>query len=109
MPQQTGIGSNGAAGAAILAAGIGSTTMGLITTLAAASGKVSGWLNFYGPVGPLSGKVLGAVAVWLIAWAVLHGAWKDRDVDFGKLWRGALILVILGFVGTFPPFFDLFE
>jgi hypothetical protein len=62
----------------------------------------------YGPVGPLSGKTGGAVLVWLIAWAALGRVWKDRKVDFGKVWSVALTLVILGLLGTFPLFFDLF-
>jgi len=100
--------SNGPACAAVLAAGIGSFALGVLVTLNEASAKISGMLNVYGPVGPLSGKTGVAVLVWLVAWAVLAGAWKDRQVDFGKVWGAALALVILGLLGTFPLVFDLF-
>ena len=108
MTRQEGIGPNGAAAAAIMAAGIGSAIMGLMTILAEASDRIAGLLNLYDPVGPLSGKVTIALLVWLVAWRGLHAGWKDRDLDFGRVWKGALVLVILGFVGTFPSFFDLF-
>jgi hypothetical protein len=100
--------SNGPACAAVLAAGIGSCALGVLVTLNEASAKISGMLNLYGPVGPLSGKTGVAILVWLVAWGVLASAWKDRDVDFGKVWRAALTLVILGLLGTFPLVFDLF-
>jgi len=100
--------SDGPACAAVLAAGIGSFALGVLTTLNEASAKISGMLNLYGPVGPLSGKTGVAVLVWLVAWAVLAGAWKDRQMDFGKVWRASLALVILGLLGTFPLVFDLF-
>jgi len=100
--------SNGPACAAVLAAGIGSFTLGLTTTLNEASSKISGMFNLYSPVGPLSGKTAIAVLVWLVAWAILANSWKDRQMDFGKVWTGALTLVILGLLGTFPLVFDLF-
>lgn len=99
---------NGPAAAAVLAAGIGSLVLGLTTTLGEASVTIGNLLNFYGPVGPLSGKTIVALAVWLIAWASLNGSWKDRDVDFGKAWRTTMALVILGLLGTFPLVFGLF-
>jgi hypothetical protein len=42
-------------------------------------------LNFYNPVGPLSGKTGVTILAWLIAWAVLHGSWKARHLDLGKV------------------------
>lgn len=108
MAQQEAALPNGSGSAAILAAGIGSFVLGLLTTLNEASAAVSGALNFYNPVGPLSGKTGVAVVVWLVAWGLLARAWKDRDVDFGKVWGAALTLVILGLLGTFPLVFDLF-
>ena len=107
MAQQEMALSNGPACAAVLAAGIGSGALGVLVTLSEASAKLSGMLNLYGPVGPLSGKTGTAVLVWLVAWGVLAGVWKDREVDFGKVWRAALTLVIIGLLGTFPLVFDL--
>ena len=100
--------ADGPACAAVMAAGIGSFALGFLTTLNEASAKISAMLNLYGPVGPLSGKTGVAVVVGLVAWAVLAGAWNDRQIDFGKVWGAALTLVILGLLGTFPLVFDLF-
>lgn len=99
--------TNGLAAAAMLAAGIGCFVLGLATSLAQGSKTIGGMLNFYNPVGPLGGKTIVAVVVWLVAWGVLAGAWKDRSTDFGKVYKVTLILVALGLIGTFPPFFDL--
>jgi hypothetical protein len=35
--------------------------------------------------------------------------WRGKEVAFGPVYRWTLILVILGLLLTFPPFFDLFE
>jgi len=99
---------NGKAAAALLAGGIGALTMGLMTTMSAAAPAFSAALNWYNPAGPLSGKTTVAMLVWLIAWAVLGNQWKDKDVDFDKIAMIALVLLLLGILGTFPPFFDLF-
>ncbi len=98
----------GPGAAAVVAAGIGVFTIGLMTTLAAASPSFASSLNWYNPSGPLSGKIGVGVVVWLLAWVILHAAWKSKNVDFGRAFNGALALVILGFLLTFPPFFDLF-
>jgi len=108
MAQHESVLPDGSACAAILAAGIGSFALGVMTTLNEASAKISAMLNLYAPVGPLSGKTGVAVLVWLVAWAGLAAAWNDRHVDFAKVWRAALTLVILGLLGTFPLVFDLF-
>ncbi len=99
---------NGPAAAAILAAGIGSLTLGIVTTLAEANAAISSALNLYPPVGPLSGKTLVAVVVWLASWVILHLMWRDKQVDFGRVFTTTLVLIALGFLGTFPIFFDLF-
>lgn len=99
---------NGPAAAAILASGIGSMALGLFTTLAEASVAVKTTLNFYNPAGPLSGKTTVAVIVWLVAWRILHGLWKSEEVKFRKVFTAALILIGLGLLGTFPPFFEAF-
>jgi hypothetical protein len=94
--------------AAILAAGIGSFALGLFTTLAEASEGFKEFLNFYDPVGPLSGKTIGAVAVWLLAWAVLHLAYRNQAVESRRELAVSLILIGLGLLGTFPIFFRAF-
>ncbi len=99
---------NGLAAAALLAGGIGAFAVGLMTTLAEAVSAISNALRFYAPVGPLSGKTTVAVVIWLVSWGVLAAVFKDKDVDFGKVSLAALILLLLGILGTFPPFFELF-
>ncbi|HEY3001046.1 MAG TPA: hypothetical protein VGJ44_01740 [Kribbellaceae bacterium] len=98
----------GPAAAAVLAAGIGATALGVATTAAEASTKVSGWLDLYSRVGPLSGKTIFAVAVWLVSWAVLHFAVKDRIGLSRRVLTITGVLIGLGVLGTFPTFFDLF-
>jgi hypothetical protein len=99
--------NNGPIVAAMLAAGIGSFVLGLMICLAQGSKAIGGILNFYDPVGPLSGKTIVAVVAWLVAWAVLASKWKDQSADFGKIYNVTLILVGLGLLGSFPLFFDL--
>jgi hypothetical protein len=99
---------NGEAVAAMIASGIGCLALGLFTTLAEAIAPFKTFMNFNNPVGPLSGKTTYAVVVWLIAWAVLHFVWKDKDTNFAKAFTWTLVLIGLGFLGTFPIFFELF-
>jgi len=105
-PQETL--TNGPAAAAILASGIGSMALGLFTTLAQAITSIKNALNLYDPAGPLSGKTTVAVVVWVVAWGILHGLWKGKQVDFAKVFIATVILIALGLLGTFPPFFEAF-
>jgi hypothetical protein len=99
---------NGEATAALLAAGIGCFAMGLVTTLAAASTAISNALKFAPAVGPLSGKTTVAVVVWLVTWGVLHLLWRNKQINFARMFIVSLVFVGLGVLGTFPMFFDLF-
>lgn len=100
--------NNGSAAAAILASGIGSFALGLFTTLAQAIAPIRSALNLYDPAGPLSGKTTVAVVVWLVAWAVFHSLWRNQQVNFTKVYIATLIMIALGLLGTFPPFFEAF-
>jgi hypothetical protein len=106
--QQNNDPTNGPAAAALLAAGIGSLALGLFVILAEASNSVKNALNFYNPVGPLSGKTTGAIIIWILSWMILHSSWKNKQVSFAGVFTISLILIVLGLLGTFPPFFDLF-
>jgi hypothetical protein len=94
--------------AAIIAGGIGALALGVLTTLAEASTRVSDWLEWSERVGPLSGKTIVAVVVWLIAWAVLYAVYRNRATETRRALVIALVLVALGVLGTFPEFFQLF-
>jgi hypothetical protein len=100
--------TNGPAAAAILASGVGSFALGLFTTLAQAITAVRSALNLYDPAGPLSGKTTVAVVIWLVAWVVCHQLWKNRQVNFTKVYMATLIMIALGLLGTFPLFFEAF-
>lgn len=95
--------------AGILAAGIGCAALGGLVDASEASNSVSKALNFYTPTGDLSGKTIVAVLVWLVAWAVLHGMWKNRDVRRRKaILLVTLILIVFAMIAVFPPFFEVF-
>ena len=100
--------TNGPAAAAILASGIGSLALGLFTCLAQALAPINVALNFYDPVGSLSGETTLAVVAWLVAWALLHFLWRSKSVNFSKVFVATLTLIGLGLLGTFPPFFQMF-
>lgn len=99
----------GPVAAAILAGGVGALTMGVITTLSEANTSISKALNWYNPVGPLSGKTIVTVAVWLVAWLVLHLVYRRKAYETRRALTISLILIGLGVIGTFPTFFDLFS
>src|SRR5689334_2883594 len=88
--------------AAILAAGVGSFAIGLMTTLAEASVDLRNFLNFYNPVGPLSGKTIVAIIIWLISWTWLYFRWKGKEIPFPRVFTATLVLISLGVLGTFP-------
>src|SRR5215207_4452803 len=82
---------NGAAVAAILAAAIGCAVLGLIIPFSEFLPALKNALNWYNPVGPLMGKTSVSVIAYFIAWLVLHRAWKDREVEFARIWKISLI------------------
>jgi hypothetical protein len=103
------LGPNGSAMAAILAAATGVLALGFLTSLAAAALGVREWLEFQRRVGPLSGKTTMAGVAWLIAWALLHLAWRRRDVPFVPVVLLAGALIIVGNLLMFPPIFERLE
>jgi hypothetical protein len=108
MMNQQAEAKNGPLAAAMLAAGIGSLVLGLMTVLCENVTAFGNFFNFINSVGNLTGKTWMAILAWLISWAILANKWRDQEVDFGKIYRVTLILVGLGLLGTFPPIFDLF-
>ena len=99
--------ANGAAMAAILAAAIGSATLGVFVLLGAI-GLYSA-PAIYGPAGGLSTRSTLAVVAWLAAWALLHRRWPDRDVSLERVFAWSLTLVGLGVLANFPPVWALFK
>lgn len=98
----------GPALAAIVAAGAGAFTLGILTTLAEMNARIKAFLTFYDPVGPLSGKTTLTVVVWLLCWGALHLGLRNKQVESRKVAAATFVLIGLGLVGTFPLFFQAF-
>jgi hypothetical protein len=98
----------GPAAAATMGAGFGAFMVGLMTVLAEASESLREGITLFDDVGPLSGKVIIAVAAWLAGWVALHLALRRRDFSMRTAMAVMLVLLGLGLLGTFPPFFELF-
>lgn len=103
---------NGPVAAAFVAAGIGSLVLGLFVVLNEISPDISNFLKFdanYGigkGVGPLSGKAILGTLAFVISWVVLHFYARGKEVNFGRWFTVALVLVFAGFALTFPPIFE---
>jgi len=108
MSAQTKSIPTGPGAAAMIAAGIGTLTIGIMTTGAEFSAGLKQALNFYTPSGPLSGKTSVGIIVWLLSWLLLGAIWKNKKYDLRKAFTITLVLVGLGFLLTFPPIFALF-
>ena len=98
----------GTAAAALLAAGVGAFVLGLFTTLAEASTGIHDFLQFNDRVGPLSGKTIIAAAVYFGALLVFWLLWRKRELALKPVLTAAVVLLVLGFLGTFPTFFQAF-
>jgi len=98
----------GMAAAALLATGVGAFVLGLLTTLAEASTGAKDFLQFNDRVGPLSGKTIVAVAVYFGALLVFALIWRRRELALKPVLIAAVVLLALGFLGTFPTFFQAF-
>jgi hypothetical protein len=100
--------TTGRAAAALIASGIGTLFIGLMTTGAEASAGLKEFLAWSKPVGPLSGKVGLSLIVWLISWVVMHQLLKDKESNLARAFTITLILIALGVIFTFPPIFEAF-
>src|SRR5512133_2051417 len=98
---------NGPAAAAILAAGIGIAVTGIMSTGAEASPAWARLLNWWNPVGPLSGKTGVGIIVWLVSWLILGLLWRGKEVRFVPVVVASAILLVVGLLLTFPPVFEL--
>ena len=91
---------NGPAAAAMLAGGVGVCMLGVLVVLSEARSGLGRALNFIDSVGPLSGKVVVAILVWLVSWAMLHRSWGRRQVGFNTITWIAFVLIVAGFALT---------
>ena len=102
---------NGPASAALLAGGIGSAVLGLVTVVyeindQSAFAQSLVWVK---PVGGLSGKSSLGIIAFFVAWAILHYIWKDKNTDFTRISALSIALLVVGLLGTFPPVWHLFQ
>lgn len=100
---------NGPGAAAILAAGIGCAAVGVLALAGDASAAIGKLLNFYNPVGTLSGVTTVAIIIWLVAWFVLARRGGTKTVAMGKVNAAAFLLLAVGLLLTFPPVMDLLQ
>lgn len=82
--------------------------LGIFTTLAEASTGFKDFLAFSDKVGPLSGKAIFAVIVFVVTWIVGHLGLRDKNPSLDKAVKVVAVLFVLGLIGTFPPFFEAF-
>jgi len=99
---------NGPVAAALIAGGVGSTAIGIVTLLTQANASVANALAWYAPVGPLSGQIGIGLIAYFASWIVLHLILRGKDVNFARATTAALLLLAVGVLGAFPPFFGLF-
>ena len=103
---------NGPVAAAFVAAGVGSLVLGIFVVLNEVSPDINNFLKFdanYGlgsGVGPLSGKAILGTIAFLVSWVALHLYARGKEVNFGRWFAIALVLVFAGFALTFPPIFE---
>ena len=102
--------ATGEAAAAFLADEIGCFIIGMMITLAAVPALVNlkNALTWSNPVGPLSGKTGVGVIAFVLVWGIALLTLKDKDVNVKTFVIAVAVLTGLGFLLTFPPFFDLF-
>ena len=100
---------SGPAAAAILAAGLGSLSLGVFAFGGDASLTIRRLLDIWTPTGPLSGVTSGAIFVWLLAWFGLSRLWARREVRLGAINAAAFAMLMAGLLLTFPPFMDLLQ
>ncbi|HEY4116351.1 MAG TPA: hypothetical protein VGM56_00795, partial [Byssovorax sp.] len=91
---------NGPAAAALLAAGIGCLSLGVLATIGDGWSAAARAFAFYAPTGPLSGVTTTAIVVWLVVWAALARAWRRRDVDMRLVRAGIFVATGLGLLLT---------
>jgi hypothetical protein len=98
-------GANGAIWAAIMASGIGSFAVGLVVILSEAGLPLAPIL--YPPAGGVSGRTTIAALIWITSWVVLHRRWRHQHIEGGRVAAIAVLLIVLGLLGVFPPVWGL--
>jgi hypothetical protein len=98
---------NGPVAAALIAGGVGSAAIGTVTLLTQANANLANSLAWYMPAGSLSGQIGIGLIAYFASWIMLHLTLRGRNVNFARAMTVALLLLVLGLLGTFPPFFTM--
>lgn len=98
----------GAAAAALLAAGAGCLTLGVLTVATQVSSAVADGLAFSPKVGPLSGQAIVSAIVFFVTWKGLERVLRGRSVSEGRVYLASAVMVGIGLVLTFPPVYQAF-
>jgi hypothetical protein len=80
----------------------------VLSVLSAAKEGVSAALIVSERVGDISGITTASASLFFASWAVLAIAWRRADPRLAPA-AAAGLLIALGLLGTFPPFFNLFD
>ncbi len=100
--------TSGIAVAAMLSSALGCFTIGLMIVISEASKSFSNWLNWWNPGGPLVGKTGMGIIVWLVSWIFLSLLIGKKEIKIKPVAAISFIPILLAFLFSFPPFFDLF-
>jgi hypothetical protein len=99
---------SGSAVAVLISGALGCFTIGLMIIFAEASKGFNDWLNWFNPVGPLSGKTGMGLIVWLFSWVLLYSFMKNKEIKLKPAVTATYIILALAILFSFPVFFDLF-
>lgn len=102
---------DGPGAAMMISAGLGVFVLGFLTILAEASAGANTWLGkweFGQGVGALAGKSTIASLVYFASLALLWAIWRNKVIDLKRAFYIGLGLGVLGVLGTFPTFFQMF-
>lgn len=103
--------ADGPGAAMVISAGFAIFVLGCLTVLAEASAGANTWLTSWQwgqGVGALAGKTTIASLAYFGSLTVLWTLWNKKDVNLKKAFFVGLMLAVLGAIGTFPKFFELF-
>jgi hypothetical protein len=99
--------ASGPAAAVVLAAGLASFALGLLSVLTASSASASSALTVSDRTGDLSGVTVAAAAIFFPAGGVVGLGGRPADPPLVRVGAAAAVLAALGLLGTFPPVFNL--
>lgn len=102
---------DGPGAAMMIAAGFGIFVLGFLTVMAEMSAGAKTWLQGWEwgqGVGPLAGKTTVATIAYFGCLILMWFVWRNKDVNVRNAFYVGLGLGIVGALGTFPTFFQLF-